>query len=488
MAKTLLCAVLLACLPTALTAAGGDSGEQTPVPSLESIERAVLRLEAVRDLDDLSRALWPDWEVSEAAFALHGGDGGLCVLVHHPSPPEGFDSERTSGRSRHKFHITNASALDPASARLNDEPTTFLEWTEFENNPLAAAFEQSFSAHLRSECPDLRRLDPPIDGYPVTPENLALSDVECELLAAAVLAPDDSLEQRTLEFVAVRNYRRLRMDSPAAEAFEKRLEHLEGGSAYIGLLAGERAAPHLDGDRELLDPAKESVFDPVASIRGPRGLDWYRRDRYRATGAALCRLMDRFQPDWKEEAGLCGDPFELLYESTMTRLPRAFKVLMRFRLSERVEERCRYIESLKSDAERLYDDIVECEGLSVVINTRLLQSTSVSYDPQNLEHVDEHRAVHKRVLKIEFSGGTRVHVLGIPSAVNTGEDEFDIQQLTVAAPERFRVEVGGAPLALDPGVHEFDRPISVTGDGLLIEARAGVIMVGEEKLTLVLHR
>ncbi len=456
--------------------------------SSEAVDRAVIRLQAVRELDDLSRDLWPGWKISDTAFALYDDDD-FCVLVNHPDPPDGFDGERTSGRPRVRYDLGRLQHAAPEAGVLNEVTTAYLPWATFAADAVPCAFEEAFEAHLRDECDDLRRLSPPIDGYPLTPENLALSDIECDLLMLASVAPTDSLEKCVLEFVTVRNYRRLRLSSPAAEAYEAKLERLEGMSAYIAERAREHAEGHVDErGAAIVGLSGGAPFDAVACMARARDLEWYRRDRYRATGAVLCGLLDRFDPGWRETAGPCPDPNALLLDLTRTRLPRTFEILMHHGLKDRIDERREFIEALKTDAERLFDRIANGEGRKIVINTGLLASASVSYDPENIVQVDDHRFVHTRILKIEFSGGTRVHVTGLPVAANVGEGEFDIEQLTLVSPEEYVVHVGGSPVELGPGVNQFDEPLSVQAEGLLIEARSGVIMVAEDKVTFMLHR
>lgn len=479
-------AILLLAVTVATLAATTVAAQEAPA---EEVERAILKLSAVRELDALSREIWPGWKISDTAFALYEEGEGRCFLVNHPDPPAGFERERTSDRSRATFHVARTDGLTPETGPMGGTVTAYLTWDCLETEALPSAFEQAFRAHLMDECPDLVRSRPLLDGYPLTPENLALSEIECELLARASLAPDDSLARWTREFVAVRAYRRLRLSSPAAEAYESRLERLEGLSAYIGERARGEATRHLRGrSAELLAGNLGPPVDPRVCIRQPGGLDWYRKDRYRATGAVLCELLDRFHPAWREEAERCPDPYLALWELTRTDLPRAFQVLPKYDFRSRMDERISYVEGLKSDAERFFDRIVGGDGRKLVVNTRLLASSSVSYDPENIERVDENRVVHKRIIKIEFSGGTRVHIVGVPAAANIGDDEFDIEQVTIEAPERYDVTVGGEPIELTPGVHQFEEPLSVSAQGLLIEARAGVIMVADEKVTFMLHR
>ena len=58
----------------------------------------------------------------------------------------------------------------------------------------------------------------------------------------------------------------------------------------------------------------------------------------------------------------------------------------------------------------------------------------------------------------------------------------------MAAPEDMSVTVGGEPLALTKGVHQITGHLSVEGGGISIEAEAGIVMVGESKVTFMLHR
>lgn len=480
--RVILLAIALLCAPAHSAAVVSER-------TVDEVEQDVLKISAIRAMDDLSRELWPNWKISDTAFALYDQEGGQCVLVNHPHPPSNFDGFRTSGRSREPYSVGHDVRLSPEAGMLNNVVTAFVEWDRLDNEAVPSAFEEAFRSHLRGECADLSRLSPPVDGYPLTPENLALSDIECELLMRASQAPDDSLAYRTREFMALRAYRRLRLGSPAAEAYEKRLERLCGMSAYVGARARAEALHHLRGaSADMLASCLGEPFDASACMAGPRDLDWYRRDRYRATGSLLCGVLDRFHPSWREEAGQCPDPSEVLWELTRTEVPRALGILIRFDLRGRVEERASFIEGLKSDAERAFDEIVNGEGRKLVVNTGLLASSSVSYDPENVIRVDDMRFVHERVLKIEFSGGTRVHANGIPIATNVGQDEFDIEQLTLKAPEELDVRVGGVAVELTLGVHEFNEPLSVMAQGLLVEARSGVIMVAEDKITFMLHR
>jgi len=472
-------ALLLASPALAAQATDGE-------PPLE----ALARLEAARRLDDLSGELWPHWEVSDASFALYRPDE-ICYLIHHQAPPDEF--ERMRGRLPVRGRIysgpASADAVTPATGTLGGEPTAYLHLDEFAEQPLPAAFREAFRAHNAGHCPALSDPVELFEGYPLTPKNLVLADIECDLLLRAVRAPDDSLEQRTLEFLAVRAVRRIGILGEAVN-YERWLEVAHGLPTYIGERCRHEAAAFLTGDSsEMLAAGLGEPRCFEACAEGAGTFRWYSSDRFTCTGAAVCMLLDRLAPDWKREVEEdCVEPYEVLWGMLRTRIPKASKVLERYDVDTRTAEKEAYIDGTKSGPEKLFEEITEGDQPILIVDTHLLASSQVSYDPENIVEVDDHRFVHERVIKIECSGGTHIHVIGRPVAAVVGEGEFDIERLVMAAPEEYSVTVGGQPLALSCGVHEITGHLSVEGPGLSIEAEAGIVMVGEAKVTFMLHR
>lgn len=462
-----------------------------PAPARAADDEVVIRLDTIHRLDDLSRVLWPDWRVSDTPVLLYDHDGA-CYMLGHPDPPEAFERHHTRRPHRRSFESAPTASVGaaPESGLIAGAPTAVVTWQRFRDEAVPAVFEEAFRVHVAEACPELAGPVDLIEGYPVTGENLALSDIECELLARALIAPRDSLAARSREFVAVRSFRRVVMGSPVAEEYERALEFGWGLPAYVAERCRTEAQDHLDTkSAAYVSEHMGSPRDFGACLGPADDIEWYRRDRFRWSGAAVCTLLDELRPGWRGEiAGRCREPYDVLWELTRTELPNALDILAERGYAQRVPERAAFIEGTKTEAERRFEDIVHGERASITIDTRLLASSSVSYDPENIEQVDDHRFIHKRVLKIEYSGGTRVHVMGRPAAVFVGEDEFDIARLVVEAPDEYVVTVGGERLVLTPGVHHADDPLSVSGQGLLIEARAGVIMVGESRVTFVLHR
>ena len=351
------------------------------------------------------------------------------------------------------------------------------------------AFEASFRAHGAGVCEG--KMDPIelLSGYPMDAWNLVLADIECRLLQRAALAPDDSLELCVREFASVRRHRRLRMGGRYGE-FERRVEFSEGIPAYLAERCRREAEPHLGG--RFGERLGDALGEPGALERcfpESPGPAWYRGERFRWTGAVLCTVMDRFYPEWKPEVtSECTDPFAVLLRQVRGGLPPAHDVLGRYRYDQLVASMTTTIEESKTDAERLFESIARSDNPTLSISTHLLASGQVSFDPSRIGKVDAHREVHTGALKIEYSGGTHVYVMGPPVAVVLGDDEFDFRTVILSAPEEYAIVMDGEPFEIENGVHEFARSLSFTAEGLSIEATSGTVMVGASGISMILFR
>ncbi len=453
-------------------------------------QRAIDLVEHALALDNLSDALWPNWDLSGTPVVLMDGEGD-CYLLHHPDPPEGFS--RVGNRKRNGSTVYRGPADSEAilhdARTVGGAATAFVSTNDLAEDGLPKVLCAAFRAHLMKRCPNLGE---PVNlqmSYPIDGRNLALVDIECELLRQVLTAPPDSLEKRVLDFVSIRAVRRVSMGEGFIR-YERWLESARGLSAYIGEMSRAQAPAHFrDDSRELLESAIGAPWVIEECHPEVRSIDWYRSERFLWSGAAICVLMDRYHPGWKQEvAEQCTDPFAVLFELTKRRTPRAADLLERHDFKERLREREVFVDESKSPAERLYEEITRSGEPLLVIKLHLLSSVSVSYDRDNIEKVDQHRTVHKRVVKIQYSGGTSVEIMGLPSAAVTGVDEFDFQQLTLEVPEGLMLTVMGEEEELDAGVHHVERSFTLEGLGLRIVGTSAVIVVGVHGLSVVVHR
>jgi len=221
----------------------------------------------------------------------------------------------------------------------------------------------------------------------------------------------------------------------------------------------------------------------------PSELDWYRNERFACMGAAVCYLLDRAAADWRDQVvDRCIDPYALLWTEYRGGRSDVQPLLDRYGFSEREAEATSFIDATKSGPERLFDEITSGDKPLFLINTKQLASTTVSYDREHIAKVDQHREVYKRIIKIEFSGGTHVYVMGRQTAVVLGEDEFDFHQLMLEAPDVYEIKVDGIPFTPSPGINQLTGPLSVTANGFELEAQDAIIVSAEDRLSFVLHR
>ena len=112
----------------------------------------------------------------------------------------------------------------------------------------------------------------------------------------------------------------------------------------------------------------------------------------------------------------------------------------------------------------------------------------IAVGPSRIEKVDAHRQVHTGRVKLEYSGGTHFYVIGVPIAVVLGNDEFDLRKVMLPMPEEYAIMLDGEELEIKEGVYEFTRSLSVTAEGISIEAMSGTVMVGMRGISFILHR
>ena len=451
-------------------------------------EDALLKMEAILEMAEFSADLWPAWDISKTPFALQCPDS-ICYLINHPRPPAHFQrvSEPSLETAVYRAHARDVPSGDVCL--IDEVPTAVLDLRDMASEAAPRAFEASFRAHEVGLCEDSMRPIELVSGYPMDPDNLVLADIECRLLQRASLAPADSLDLCVRELVSVRRHRRLRMGGRYAE-FERRIEFTEGMPAYLAERCRQEAKDHLGG--RFSSRLKHALGEAGAlgrCFRTSPGLDWYRGERFRWAGALLCSVMDRFDPGWKRDVTLgCVDPFEVMCRRVRGATPPARTVLARFGYEQLVASMTTTIEQSRSDAERLFEDIARNENGTFSVATHLLSGGEISFVPSRIKKVDAHREVHTDILKIEYPGGTHLHVTGAIAAVVLGDDEFDIRKVMLAVPEEYTVVLDGEELEIKEGVYEFTRSLSVIMKDVSLEAVSGTVMVGVRGITFILNR
>jgi len=461
-------------------------------------QRAALSLiEPALDADGASRAVWPDWDISENPLLLVCRDG--CFLVHHPRPPAGFHRLlNVSGIDMSVYRGPRDGADAPVTV-LGRSMTAVVSQDEIESAAPRVVYERAFLSHEVAACGEAAEPVDLLSGYPVDARNLVLSDIECELLTSAEEALADEAEASVVEslareFVSIRTFRRILMGDRFA-GYERRLELRHGVPAYVASCMLRRATAERSG--AIFEEALASCAPRVGSGLGDRpwcsdpGLDlsWYRLRRFELCGESICMLLDATVPDWKQRVlEDCVDPYSLLEERFRLEAPRPSRITPRFDYETRLEERALFAEDALTPAERRFRELTRGDSLRFCINTHLLANVSVSFERATMTEIDRHRQVHERILRLEFSGTTRLELVGRPCGVVVENDAYDVRQVILPAPEMYTLSAGGRRVALTNGIHEIDEPHRVEARGFLLEAERSVVFVSDERITFVIHR
>jgi hypothetical protein len=459
---------------------------------------ALSLLEPAVEASDASESVWPDWDIAAIPLLLLENDES-CLLIHHLRPPGGYRRLRHDADVSLSVYQGEAGEHAPPLSDVGRATTAVVTWRELFAAGPGLVYERAFIAYEADLCPDAVEPFDLIAAYPVGARNLVLSDIECEILAAAAEALDSGavpavVESLARELVCIRTYRRIQVGPRFAE-YERRLELGEGVPRYVAGSMVERTARR--SFNPVFDEAVASCRERLGEGLGDRpwcadpgtDLDWYRERRFRYCGAAICRMLDATVPGWKERvANDCEDPYSILEERFRLEAPRPSHVTPRYDFETRLAERAAFVEDVMTSGEKRFMELTRGDSLRFCINTHLLAHVSVSFERDSMTEVDRHRQVHERILRLEFSGKTRLDLVGRPAAVIVENDAFDVRQVILPAPEEYTVTAGGRVIDLTNGIHEIDEPHRVEARGFLLEAERTVVFVSDERITFVIHR
>jgi len=269
-------------LPLALSDASLQARDPQGTPQPPGAAHDVFAV--VRALDAASRGVWPGFDPSTIPVALY--DGEITILFRHPSPPPEFS--QMPGRpgvlvAKGRYPgVAGNSTREIGGVRT---ATVIARPAQPVEGAVLATVEEVFHVFWLARHPSFRPNELARYAYPLKDaENLRRLLAEDEALARALEAKAAGDAARWA--AAALEIRRERIPSLTEDvrSFETALEMMEGTANYVARVAvGEppaRTAERLRASR------------PAESIR------W----RFYDTGAALCLLLDRLSPGWKERS------------------------------------------------------------------------------------------------------------------------------------------------------------------------------------------
>jgi hypothetical protein len=346
----------------------------------------------VRALDEAgARHVWPGFNPAEWPIALF--DGRQTVLLRHPGPPPEFAP--LSGRpgvlampGRHPAVVAN-STREIGGART---ATVIATPAQEVDGTLLACLEEVFHVFWLRRHTNFRPNEMARYAYPVEDRgNLRRLLAEDEALARALDAEDP--KQAAGWATSALRIRRERLPglSDDDRAFETGLEMMEGTANYVA-----RVAVGQKGDAT------------AARLRSGRESDQIRW-RFYDSGAAICFLLDRFQPDWKAlvDRDLERTTIGLLEAALARRdvTAPAFTAAEWMRFEERADGG---IAALSAQRRAVREELLGRSGTRIVVeiagDAEPLRVTR--FDPINVLVLDGGEAVHASYVTLTCRGGT----------------------------------------------------------------------------------
>ncbi len=362
-------------------------------PAMDRPQAATERIDGfIKAFDEAgARAIWPGFDPK--AWPLAVFDGEKTILLRHPSPPSDFKAmpERPGwsvfpGRFP---AVAGNSTRDIGGIRTATVIATPASTVE---RSLLACVEEVFHVFWLSRHTNFRPNEMVRYGYPLTDtENLRLILAEDEALARALEAKSEA-EAAAWTAAAIRLHReRTPLLEADVLAYETGMEMMEGTANFAASAAlgekPERTAYRLRDKR------------PAEDIR------W----RFYATGASLCWLLDRFQPDWK--ARIDGEQdltTQALLEAAVSRRgvkPAEFSASEAADLKARAESD---IEGLAKSRRQLRKELLDRPGARVAVEAaegaepfRLGR-----FDPISLFVLENGEVAHANFLSLSNKAGT----------------------------------------------------------------------------------
>ena len=352
-----------------------------------------------------------------------------------------------------------------------------------------ATFEAAFKTHLQSSCPELGAPDDPLVDAPSQPRDIALADIEREIALAAISAHPDSVDRLVRDFVSVRSFRRAGLSGGFVKR-ERAREYRDGMAAYVRFRARELAEGYIDPvDRSLLTPSVKDTFCLKSWLCKPTGLDWYRTSASPAWGPRSATFSTGRGPSGAIRSSTAASiRMRSCGLSTWVEDLTSSRSSTDYGFTAREDEATSFINATKSGPEKLFDDDHTGERPLFLINTEQLASTTVSYDREHIAKVDcaprGPQADHQdRVLR------RHAHLCdGTPDGGRARRRRVRLPSAHAEAPDAYEIKVGGIPFTPSARNQPSHGPLSVTANGLEIEAQDAIIVSAEGRLSFVLHR
>ena len=448
----------------------------------------------------------------------------VAFLINHPKPPKGFVAFTPPtplpletplfvryGRSP-EFEQANALGivLNGVHTTVLPYPFFFYDGAVTSRDFVSALFASYIQHGVKQFSSYDKRSESGFNAYPISNiPNMAMADLENKMLAVALQAENLDLAKRNaLWFVAMRRERQEKLGK-AHGAYEDQAEAVEGATRFAELMYMAAGAtdyqplrsPHLKTAGYAKQP------DQVRQLSGllhqtidPNSV---RRDRFSLTGSAMALLLDRFGAEgWRQALTTGGETLDDL-------LARAVDYSDAQR--ERLLDEARRIYAYERTLSELEDTVgrmpISLKSFNASSGTRFTVTLHpvASLVEMNSEPSRSGRdglAIASSASPVEIDawtllavkleafdykkGGLSLLVKGRPILMRSTDISWPFQNVSFYSDtHKLKLTLDGKESSLQKGSRVFSRGLRIEGEGMLLKAARGTLVIGDRDIQVI---
>ncbi len=428
----------------------GVFAAQTAAPDVLAVAAEYERVAAI--------PLWPGFRPATVPLAVF--DGKQTWLFRHPQPPPEYrESQQHKGAWVREGRDPRVQANTSALVGGVRTATAMLPGGQQPPRALAALMiHEAFHVFQRERHGDWAANEAELFTYPVEEADLlAWRRLEDEALRRALAGKTRAETACWAATASEYRGKRFSVLPRGAMEYETHSELNEGLASYVEWKANGRPAIALP------DFGAEDI-----------------RQRAYATGRALAALLDRVAPGWQEklETGdVRSSPRSGLLDELLSRsLPRSDRSCSL--APEEVEgahtRAYADVGQIQTRRQQVLRDFLAAPGWKVVIAARSEPLQLASFDPLNVQRIDNARVLHTRMLQLQ-NAASHIEVLGrsaLSEAAGAHPLFSGVRRLTLTG------------LSAEPVVRESGGKTVVEGDGFKAEFSSVRMQRGNKELLL----
>lgn len=407
-------------------------------------------------------ALWPGFDPASIPVAIF--DGEQTTLARFPALPSGFVS--VQGDAGYGVRLGRHPAI-MANTVTEIEGTVAAAILLDRTDPLpphaltALIVHEAFHVFQRARLPNWEANEADLFMYPWdNPRLLALERFEATALQRSLLAPDiDAVRGWASRAFQMRSERYAELPD-SARIYERETERFEGLASYA--------------EWQLLTKSVRDIFHADAFAAG------HIRRRCYATGLAWALLLDRIQPDWKQELGAMSAPYlDELVEPVVAAMRESAPDFSDEECVKGMEQADQDVTSEATNRITRRDAFLTMPGWSVELTTSSACPLHLrGFDPMNCERITVDQVLHTRYLslgnemgEIEMMDGAALTTASGPHPLFDGVSGVSIRGLSSPPSTEYstdRVRIVGHTLTVEVPAARFgmeDKALTVHLDG-----------------------